>query len=136
MVEPYNALLTIHCLINNTNISTVLDNEAIYEINQKWLNRRWPSYDNLNRIICKRISTITSPLRFDIDEDNAKAVNINSNLQELETNLVAFPRLHFMMTSMAPLATRGRGFGYCRYDVLAMIEDCSRAYTSCFTKFR
>ena len=135
MVEPYNALLTTHCLIDHINVSILLDNEAIYEIIQKWLNMRRPSYGNLNRLICKAISTITFPLRFDIDHDNENAVDINRNLQELETNLVAFPRLHFMMTSMAPITVASKCNG-CRYDIVSMMDDCCRSCMSFFTKFR
>merc|ERR1712156_614855 len=51
VVEPYNALLTTHWLLDHTEISVVLDNEAIYEICQKKLDIKRPSYDTLNRMI-------------------------------------------------------------------------------------
>jgi tubulin alpha len=35
VVEPYNALLTTHWLLDHTEVSLLLDNEAIYEICQK-----------------------------------------------------------------------------------------------------
>merc|ERR1712241_596590 len=73
------------------------DNEAIYEICQKWLDVKRPSYDNLNRLITKTISSMTASLRFDGE--------LNMDLGEFQTNLVPFPRLHFMITSMAPIVT-------------------------------
>merc|ERR1712045_564614 len=80
-----------------TEISVVLDNEAVYEICQKNLDIKRPSYDTLNRMISKTISSMTASLRF--------AGELNVDLNEFQTNLVPFPRLHFMVTSMAPVTT-------------------------------
>merc|ERR1719150_1360007 len=71
-----------------TQVSVVFDNEAIYEIYQKWFDRKRPSFDNLNRLITKTISLMKASLRFE-DE-------LNVHLNEWETNLVQFPPLHFM----------------------------------------
>merc|ERR1712228_330095 len=98
VVEPYNALLTTHWLLDHTEISIVLDNEAIYEICQKNLDIKRPSYDTLNRMIAKAVSSMTASLRF--------AGELNVDLNEFQTNLVPFPRLHFMITSMAPVTTK------------------------------
>merc|ERR1712048_508991 len=97
MGEPYNALLTTHWLLDHTEISVVLDNEAIYEICQKNLDIRRPSYDNLNRLVTKVVSSMTASLRFEGE--------LNVDLNEFQTNLVPFPRLHFMITAMAPICT-------------------------------
>merc|ERR1711997_1315091 len=97
VVEPYNALLTTHWLLDHTEISVLLDNEAIYEICQKNLDIKRPSYDTLNRMIAKSVSSMTASLRFEGE--------LNVDLNEFQTNLVPFPRLHFMITSMAPITT-------------------------------
>jgi tubulin alpha len=83
--------------LDHTEISIVLDNEAIYEICQKNLDIKRPSYDTLNRMIAKAVSSMTASLRF--------AGELNVDLNEFQTNLVPFPRLHFMITSMAPVTT-------------------------------
>ena len=44
VVEPYNALLATHWLLDHTDVSLMLDNEAIYGLCQKNLNIRRPSY--------------------------------------------------------------------------------------------
>ena len=44
VVEPYNALLTTHWLLDHTEVSVLLDNEAIYDICQKQLSIPRPSY--------------------------------------------------------------------------------------------
>jgi len=98
VVEPYNSLLTTHWLLDHTEISIVLDNEAIYEICQKNLGLKRPDYDTLNRMIAKSVSSMTASLRFEGE--------LNVDLNEFQTNLVPFPRLHFMITSMAPITTK------------------------------
>ena len=49
VVEPYNALLATHDFIEHNNITILLDNEAGYEMCQKHLNIKRPSYFNINR---------------------------------------------------------------------------------------
>jgi tubulin alpha len=100
IVEPYNALLTTHWLLDHTEVSLLLDNEAIYGLCQKNLNIKHPSYENLNRLISKVISSMTASLRFEGE--------LNVDLNEFQTNLVPFPRLHFMLTSMAPILTKSK----------------------------
>merc|ERR1711994_677468 len=97
IVEPYNAMLSTHWLLDHTEVSVVLDNEAIYTICQKQLDIDRPSYDNLNMVIAKVISSMTASLRFDGE--------LNVDLGEFQTNLVPFPRLHFMTTALAPVVS-------------------------------
>merc|ERR1719282_761613 len=95
VVEPYNALLSTHWLLDHTEVSVLLDNEAIYDIAQKSLDLDRPSYEKLNQVIAKVVSSMTASLRFDGE--------LNVDLGEFQTNLVPFPRLHFMTTSLAPV---------------------------------
>merc|ERR1719150_1187519 len=95
IVEPYNGLLSTHWLLDHTDVSLILDNEALYHLGTKKLNVKQLSYDVLNRIIAKAISSMTAALRYDGE--------LNVDMNEFQTNLVPFPRLHFMTTSLAPL---------------------------------
>merc|ERR1712193_543822 len=97
IVEPYNAMLSTHWLLDHTEVSVVLDNEAIYGICQKQLDIDRPTYANLNMVIAKVISSMTASLRFDGE--------LNVDLGEFQTNLVPFPRLHFMTTALAPVVS-------------------------------
>merc|ERR1712083_1139622 len=65
IVEPYNAMLSTHWLLDHTEVSIMLDNEAIYSICQKQLDKDRPSYSQLNQIIAKVVSSMTAALRFD-----------------------------------------------------------------------
>jgi len=98
IVEPYNAMLSTHWLLDHTEVSVVLDNEAIYAICQKQLDTDRPSYLELNQVIAKVISSMTASLRFDGE--------LNVDLGEFQTNLVPFPRLHFMTTALAPVISK------------------------------
>merc|ERR1711878_99577 len=95
IVEPYNSMLSTHWLLDHTEVSVVLDNEAIYAIRQKQLGIDRPSYSQLNILIAKVVSSMTASLRFDGE--------LNVDLGEFQTNLVPFPRLHFMTTALAPV---------------------------------
>merc|ERR1719161_522934 len=75
----------------------MLDNEALYTICQKQLEKDRPSYMDLNKIIAKVVSSMSAALRFDGEA--------NVDLGEFQTNLVPFPRLHFMTTSLAPVVS-------------------------------
>merc|ERR1712173_414993 len=98
IVEPYNAMLSTHWLLDHTEVSLILDNEAIYGICQKQLDVLRPSYADLNSIIAKLVSSMTASLRFDGE--------LNVDLGEFQTNLVPFPRLHFMTTALAPVISK------------------------------
>merc|ERR1712154_575902 len=98
IVEPYNAMLSTHWLLDHTEVSVVLDNEAIYAICQKQLDKDRPTYAHLNVIISKVISSMTASLRFDGE--------LNVEVGEFQTNLVPFPRLHFMTTALAPVVSK------------------------------
>ncbi|GAA5971076.1 hypothetical protein JCM11641_004133 [Rhodosporidiobolus odoratus] len=95
VVEPYNAVLSFHQLVEQADLTFQFDNEALYDILKKTLKKDSPSYPDLNALIAKVMSGVTTPLRF--------PGQLNSDLRKLATNLVPFPRLHFFTTSYAPL---------------------------------
>merc|ERR1719346_196869 len=115
IVEPYNGLLSTHWLLDHTDVSLVLDNEALYGICQKKLDIKKPSYGNLNRIIAKVVSSMTAALRFDGE--------LNVDMNEFQTNLVPFPRLHFMTTSLAPVISKAKG-DHEAHDCRRITDDC------------
>jgi len=100
IVEPYNGLLSTHWLLDHTEVSLVLDNEALYGICQEMLKIPKIQYEHLNKLCAKSISCMTSALRFEGD--------LNVDMNEFQTNLVPFPRLHFMTSSYAPLTATSK----------------------------
>merc|ERR1711953_210040 len=115
IVEPYNGLLSTHWLLDHTDVSLILDNEALYGICQKNLDVKKPSYEHLNRIISKVVSSMTAALRFDGE--------LNVDMNEFQTNLVPFPRLHFMTTSLAPVTSKAKT-GHEAHDCKRITDDC------------
>jgi len=95
VVEPYNSVLSTHGLLEHTDVAFLLDNEAIYQIAQKSLDIERPSYTNLNRLIAQVVSSLTASLRFE--------GSLNVDINEFQTNLVPYPRIHFLLCSFAPL---------------------------------
>merc|ERR1711998_657191 len=95
VVEPYNSVLSTHTLLEHCDVSFCFDNEALYSIAKATLELDSPSYSNLNRIIAQVTSSLTASIRFD------GALNVDLN--EFQTNLVPYPRIHFMLQSYAPL---------------------------------
>ncbi|KAK9068568.1 hypothetical protein SSX86_012683 [Deinandra increscens subsp. villosa] len=102
VVEPYNSVLSTHSLLEHTDVVALLDNEAIYDICRRALDIERPTYTNLNRLISQIISSLTSSLRFD------GAINIDIN--EFQTNLVPYPRIHFMLSSYAPVISSAKAY--------------------------
>ncbi|KAJ7875135.1 tubulin alpha [Mycena olivaceomarginata] len=70
---PYNSVLTTHTTLEHSDCS----------------------FSNLNRLIAQVVSSITASLRFD--------GSLNVDLNEFQTNLVPFPRIHFPLATLAPI---------------------------------
>lgn len=99
VVEPYNATLSVHQLVENADECMILDNEALYDICFRTLKLTTPTFGDLNHLISAVMSGITCCLRF--------PGQLNSDLRKLAVNLIPFPRLHFFMVGFTPLTSRG-----------------------------
>ncbi|KAJ6508941.1 Tubulin/FtsZ, GTPase domain-containing protein [Mycena sanguinolenta] len=99
VVEPYNATLSVHQLVENSDETFCIDNEALYDICFRTLRLQTPTHADLNALVSNVMSGITTCLRF--------PGQLNSDLRKLAVNLVPFPRLHFFMTGIAPLTASG-----------------------------
>merc|ERR1712159_726095 len=62
VVEPYNCVLSTHSLLEHTDVSFMVDNEALYDICRRNLDIERPTYTNLNRLIAQIISSLTASL--------------------------------------------------------------------------
>ncbi|KAF6172729.1 hypothetical protein GIB67_000787 [Kingdonia uniflora] len=82
-------------LLEHTDVVVLLDNEAIYDICRRSPDIKRPTYINLNRLVSQVISLLTASLRFD------GALNVD--VIEFQTNLVPYPRIHFTLSSYAPV---------------------------------
>ena len=64
VVEPYNATLSVHQLVENTDETYIIDNEALYDICFRTLKLTTPTYGDLNHLVSAAMSGITTCLRF------------------------------------------------------------------------
>ena len=102
VVEPYNAVLSTHSLLEYSDLTFNLDNEALYGVCQTTLDIERPSYTNLNRLIAQVVSSLTASLRFD--------GSLNVDINDFPTVLVPYPRLHLLISSYAPLMSREKAY--------------------------
>jgi len=100
VVEPYNATLSIHQLLENSDQTFVIDNEALFSISHNVLKQQEPKYEQLNWVLSMTMAGITASLRF--------SGKLNGDLRKMGTNLVPFPRLHFFLLAQAPLFAEGQ----------------------------
>jgi tubulin beta len=98
-VEPFNAVLSFHQLVENSDQAFMMDNEALYDICFRTLKLTTPTYGDLNHLVSAALSGTTCCLRF--------PGQLNCDLRKIAVNMVPFPRLHFFMTGFSPLTSRG-----------------------------
>ncbi|WIA09894.1 hypothetical protein OEZ85_010108 [Tetradesmus obliquus] len=116
VVEPYNSVLSTHSLLEHTDVAVMLDNEAVYDICRRSLDIERPTYTNLNRLVAQVISSLTASLRFD------GALNVD--ITEFQTNLVPYPRIHFMLSSYAPVISAEKAY----HEQLSVAEITNSAF--------
>ena len=64
VIEPYNATLSVHQLVENTDETYCIDNEALYDICFRTLKLTTPTYGDLNHLVSATMSGVTTCLRF------------------------------------------------------------------------
>lgn len=95
IVEPYNTTLHLHSTMETTNLAFILDNGSLFKMCKDLLNIYSPFYININRIIAVLLSAVTCSMRFDTAG--------TTDLTEMQTNLVPYPRVHFPILSHSPI---------------------------------
>ena len=93
VVEPYNATLAIHQLLENSDETFVIDNEALFNISHNVLKQTQPKYADLNWVVSLVMAGITASLRF--------SGKLNGDLRKMGVNLVSiFVRIYILILSI------------------------------------
>ncbi|XP_022912674.1 tubulin beta-1 chain-like [Onthophagus taurus] len=114
VVEPYNAVMSMHFLVENSDETYMIDNEALYDICYRTLKLSAPSYADLNHLISCVMAGVTTCIRF--------PGQLNADLRKIMVNMVPFPRLHFFVPGFAPLTSRG-GAQYAAVTVPELVRQ-------------
>merc|ERR1712062_954026 len=123
VVEPYNAVLSTHQLLENSDETFIIDNEALMNIQHNILKAgKDADFKKMNCLIAKVCCGVTCPLRFQ--------GSINADLRKLGTNLVPFPRLHFFMIAESPLSVVANK-SYDLQTCVSAVMQKSHAFSNC-----
>lgn len=125
VVEPYNSILTLNALIENSHGVFQIENSALHRICQSNLKMNQPSFADINHLIAQGISNCTATLRFPGYQNNC-------DFRKLSTNLVPFPRMHFLLQGQAPLiANKNKAFEQLNVkDVCAQLFDARSMFNN------
>lgn len=103
--SPYNSCLATNKLIEHSDCTFPIDNDSLINIvhggkgesivaNKK---EKMEVFGKMNSIIGHLLSNLTCSMRFE--------GRLNIDLNEITMNMVPFPKLHFLLSSMSPLQT-------------------------------
>ena len=93
---PLTTLLSLHGLLEHNDTSTMFDNAAIGEICNRYLDIESPNHQSINHLLATHIAEQTASIRF-CDKYS------DTLLDSIVQSLVPYPRVHFLVPSMAPL---------------------------------
>ena len=113
VTSPYNSILTLNALTEYADCVIPMENQALYDITTKIAHAKGAKpgsavtdvpgkgspmpWDQMNNIAAHVLANLTSGMRFE--------GSLNVDLNEITMNLVPFPRLHFLIPSLAPLCS-------------------------------
>ena len=107
VTSPYNSILATRQLIEHADCVLPIDNQALLDFSkleakarklQQATGKEKPDkrsgFNEMNAVAARMLCHLTSSSRFHGD--------MNVDMNEICTNLVPFPRLHFLMTALSP----------------------------------
>ena len=99
-VEPLNFLLAMSGLMDNATFCCLFDNQSIYRLlSMPSMVVPKPNFSNINRLIAHTIASVTCSTRF-------PSQSMRVDLKCLETNLVPYQEMHFVVPSFSPLISK------------------------------
>ncbi|XP_028809471.1 tubulin epsilon chain [Denticeps clupeoides] len=143
ITSPYNSVLAMRELTDHADCVFPVENQSLVEIvnkirhmahsgkpstaikmdstiisSQGGVSRVEKPFDGMNNIVANLLLNITSSARFE--------GSLNMDLNEISMNLVPFPRLHYLVSSLTPLYTLA--------DVSIPTRRLDQMFTDAFSK--
>ncbi|OQS04693.1 tubulin epsilon chain isoform X3 [Thraustotheca clavata] len=101
ITSPYNSMLALHQLTEHADCVIPIENEALFAKVSSTTSKE-KSFDGMNRIVARVLTHLTSSMRFE--------GSLNVDLNEITTNLVPYPKLHYLLSSLSPLTTKSPSY--------------------------
>ena len=133
ITSPYNSILAMHNLTEAADCVLSIENQALLRIvrnmtkekktttstgaNKMSNNRK--AFDDMNDIVANLLINMTCSARFE--------GSLNVDLNEISMNLVPYPKLHYITSSMAPIYSLSK-----RVDF--SLRHINQMFTDTFTK--
>lgn len=120
VVGPYNTMLTLRRLCEDSDASIIFDNNALMNLTARTFSDPNTSYEHTNQLISSAMSSITNSLRF--------PSYMYNSMTSIFSTLIPTPELHFLTPSFTPFTpdyiTGGNRFKKnTAYDVLLDLLD-------------
>ena len=100
VLDNYNAILSSSMLIEHIDLTMMLDNEQLYKVCSKQMGIEDPKYADINRLIAQHASSMFATMRF--------GGSINFNINDILTRIIPYPRIHFLIPSIANLQSEDK----------------------------
>jgi tubulin alpha len=91
IVEPYNTSLCHHYMMDKVQTKILMENEALYDLCMLQQEIERPTYHDLNSLVANVVTSI-----------------VHQPCNEYYTNLVPYPRIHYVTCSYAPMRVTDR----------------------------
>ncbi|KAM7542479.1 hypothetical protein Aperf_G00000013527 [Anoplocephala perfoliata] len=98
VVDPYNAILHCGTNVSNSKMIVMMDNLAIMGLLSRYLHIEKPTFVFLNRLIAQLQSNFFVGFHYTLDP-------ICNTIEEVLTNLIPFPQLHYLYVRNAPIVS-------------------------------
>eukprot|EP00127_Corallochytrium_limacisporum_P004168 Clim_evm113s157 gene=Clim_evmTU113s157 len=142
VTSPYNALLSCSALVDHADCIIPIDNQSLgriyddiarYKLKSKGHSfataetadpnvsdtaRKAQAFDSMNNIVANVMLSMTASARF--------SGSMNVDMNEIQMNLVPFPKQHFLVSGLAPL--------YSAADVNIPVRRLDQMFTDAFSK--
>jgi tubulin beta len=88
----------LHYLLENPDLTTLYENQAVHRVLEKLCGNKNSSFAEVNKVIAQSIANVSSSSRLPSTR--------SCHTRKTFVNLVLFPRLHFVVPSLAPFQTQ------------------------------